>query len=86
MAPTVGRIVHYRVPEHLNSQTALMKSNGVKSSDILPAIIVRVWNEPDSPHADLINLQVFTDCGPMVPATSVHEGDQPGQWSFPPRV
>lgn len=84
MKPTVGRIVHYRVPEGIPPFEGL-RSNGINPGDILPAIIVRVWN-PDGPYADLVNLSVFTDCGPLQSVTSVHAGSGLGQWSPPPKV
>lgn len=74
MAPSVGRIVHYRVPEH----DAELRHNNVEAGELLPAIIVRVWNPT------MVQLQVFVDgpCGSKW-RTSVAHGDGPGQWHWP---
>jgi hypothetical protein len=81
--PKIGRIVRYRIPEGVKPFESF-RSNGLNEGDYLPAVVVRVWNE-DGPYADLVNLSVFTDGGGVLWATSVHEGDAPGEWSWPPR-
>lgn len=53
--PTVGRIVLVALPDTPDTQRA--KAVGA----IRPAIIVRTWNPPGSPSADMVNLMVFTD-------------------------
>lgn len=77
---TAGRIVHYRVAEFDSAE----RSNGVAPGDLLPAIVVRVWE--DSPD-HRVQLQVFTD-SPVgtVWKTSIAQGDAHGQWSWPARV
>lgn len=69
MAPTIGRIVHYHV--------------GKEGSDVRPAIITHVWETS-------VNLVIFNDGsyepGQTIPMhrTSVTEGNDEGQWSWPP--
>ncbi|MDE3097338.1 MAG: hypothetical protein KGK07_15225 [Chloroflexota bacterium] len=96
MKPTVGRIVHYVLPEHVSKRCAGM---------VRPAIVVRVWGDgisdkPAAPVADpdhgSVQLQVFTDCSNdgdacaagVMWATSVHydESGAPGTWHWPPRA
>lgn len=75
--PTVGRIVHYKVSAH---DSLAVKSNGIRQEDILPAVIVRVWNDAG------VNIKILCD-GPIdCWKTSVTMGDGEGQWSWPPRV
>jgi hypothetical protein len=75
VAPTIGRIVNYKIYE--NDLT--MMGNGVRAGDMLPAIVVRVW----TPGSTTVNLQVLTDGPVMVWKSSVSMGDIPGQWSWP---
>ncbi len=79
---TEGRIVHY------------VLASGQSKGEHRPAIIVKNWNNPNTPG--MVNLQVFTDnqndyYPPGVPgsnghmwATSVHhsEGKEPGTWHW----
>lgn len=77
--PTVGRIVHYTLPD------------GRSSGQVRPAIVVRVWDE----SYRSIQLQVFTDetndgySAGTLWKTSVAEsesgGAEPGRWHWPPR-
>lgn len=70
MAPTIGRIVHLRVAP-----------DGDVEAPFAPAVIVRVWSDT------CVNLRVFMDDN-ETPAlvTSVVEGDELGDWRWPPRV
>jgi hypothetical protein len=89
MKPTVGRLVHYVMP------------NGRSAGDVRPALIVRVWDGPGDalPPGEavpLVQLQVFTDgmndgeewATGLVWKTSVHysEANTPGTWHWPPRL
>ena len=79
--PSIGRIVHYRL------------ESGRNAGEYRPAIIVRVWTDPDgkvNPRS-LVQLQVFTDgSNDDLPcpywATSRQQGDQNGQWKWPEYV
>ena len=72
--PTIGRIVHYHVPR----DSAPL--GGGNHADVAPAVIVAVWS------ATCVNLKVLTDGPADVWKTSIVEGDQPGQWSWPPHA
>lgn len=88
--PSVGRIVHYVLPE------------GNYPGEHRPAIIVKVWgDESGNPQPDsLVNLQIFTDnVNDFITAhpggsgilwrTSVHRDEdtkEPGTYHFPERV
>lgn len=54
--------------------------NALEAGNYYPAMVVRTDLSPDS-----INLQVFLDGTDQLWATSVHEGDEPGTWAWPPR-
>jgi hypothetical protein len=86
-APTVGRIVLYRLnagdvalidrrlPEHLEHR------NAVYEGDVYPAMVVRVFDPSTT-----ANLQVFLDGDCSYWATSRTESGEPGHWSWPPRT
>src|SRR5207248_5047211 len=99
--PSVGRIVHYRLTQldvdvinrlradamkHLPAHqehadgTQIHVGNSVAAGDVYPLVITRVWNE----HG--VNGQVLLDGNDTYWATSRVEGDEPGQWQWPPRV
>lgn len=72
--PTIGRIVLYKP-----TSTDAIHFRNWKDSEVLPAIIVMVWD------ATCVNLKVF-DNGPTdALKTSVLLGDEPGQWNWPKR-
>lgn len=90
-APSVGRIVHYRLSDSdaatINARRADLPSsrgNTVAEGDAFPAVIVRVWPQ------DRVNLQVLLDGNDAHWATSVDFADEgsalPRTWSWPPRV
>jgi hypothetical protein len=54
--------------------------NPVVGGDVFAADVVRVW---DDGH---VNLQVKLDGNDTFWATSVVEGDEDGNWFWPPRV
>jgi hypothetical protein len=91
---TIGRIVHYRLSEQdvqlIDEQHPMTGADGrrnprnpVAVGQICPAMVVRIFDP--GPY---VNLQVFLDGGAGAEywATSRVEGDEPGQWSWPPRV
>jgi len=47
---------------------------------VLPAVIVRVWSDTS------VNLKVLNDEVSDFWKTSSTQGEQPGQWNWPPRV
>ncbi len=69
MAPTIGRILIYHIP------IGEMDSNNGNAD--APAIVVRVWSDT------CVNLKVFCDGAFDVWKTSVTEGTDPGEWSWP---
>lgn len=90
--PSVGRIVHYKLAQHdvvaIDRQHPMIDANGqrttrnpVSTGDVYPAMVVHVFAA-----AECANLQVFLDGDCSHWATSAPEGDEPGQWSWPPRV
>lgn len=88
-APSVGRIVHYRLSEgdasviaHQRLTVGSPQSNAAQAGDVYPAIVVRVFD----PSVTTANLQVFLDGTDSYWATSRQEGDDPGTWFWPPRV
>lgn len=56
--------------------------NTVRAGDEYPAMVVRDWNSA----ADTVNLKVLLDGDDTHWATSGIQGDEPGQWHWPPRV
>jgi hypothetical protein len=90
-APTIGRIVHYKLSGHDVSMINLesMQSFGgqgvvrspVKLGDVFPAIITRTLEGEKA-----LNLQVFLDGNHSYWATSRSEGTDHGQWTWPVRA
>lgn len=58
----------------------LHTGNEVAEGDVCAAVIVRVFSP------ETVNLQVLLDGNDAYWATSRAEGDEPGQWSWPPRA
>lgn len=56
--------------------------NSIAAGDVYPAMVVRVFD----PTSGTSNLQVLLDGNDTYWATSRKEGDEPGSWSWPPRV
>lgn len=57
--------------------------NHVAVGEPFPMMIVKVWTASDG---GAVNGQVFLDGCDVYWAQGVGEGDQPGQWSVPPRT
>lgn len=84
--PSVGRIVHYVLPE-----------SSRRSGEIRPAIITRVWSKiEDVASPGMSNLSVFQDQSDdfgdsvfnarMQGSVLYDESGKPGTWHWPPRV
>lgn len=88
--PTVGRIVHYRLSEYDVAQISARRAPGTANSgnsvmvgEVCAAVVVRTWG---ADPGCAVNLQVLLDGDDSYWATSRCGGDDPGQWSYPPRV
>lgn len=94
-APTIGRIVHYRLNdpdaqkiEQRRLDTRAHQSPGFNAAhcgDVYPAMVVRVWSDTT------VNLQVHLDGADTYWRTSATLGDSEdendtGVWFWPPRV
>ena len=100
MVPTIGRSVHYRVTaeealatnkrrEDARQNRDKMREerpgfqahigNMISEGEAVPMTITQVW--PTN-----VNGQAILDGNDSLWVTSVEEGDQPGQWQWPPRV
>jgi len=60
--------------------------NRATVGDVLPMMICRVWPNEFGTEHDGVNGQVFLDGCDVLWVTSVGEGNNPGQWVWPPRV
>jgi hypothetical protein len=87
--PTIGRTVLYRLSDddarRITQQRANngTRGNVVEEGQVFPAVVVRIF--PGNPHG-VVNLKVLLDGPDEFWATSRHEGDEPGTWSWPERV
>lgn len=72
---------------HRTERTGAMVhiGNPVKSGDVYPMVIVRVWSD-DPDYDTAIQGQVLLDGSDTLWVTSRQQGDLPGQWFEPPRV
>lgn len=78
--PSVGRIVHYKLASHDKPEDF----NFMRLGESVAAVIVRVWS---TNGLCTCNLKLLHDGPePALWRTSVEMGDEPGQWSWPPRV
>ena len=93
--PTPGRIVNVVMSEDLARRAnrgrteaghATKTGNTVREGDVLPMIIVKVWN--DTPDA-MLNGQIFLDGNDTLWASSINHNDsaaasrEPGTWEWP---
>jgi hypothetical protein len=69
--PSLGRVVIYTLTE---LDKTLFSNNGASEC---PATIVRVWDN------GMVNLRLQNDGEGSPWRTSIHQGDQPGQWNWP---
>lgn len=72
--PVVGRIVMFKLPAHEVNES-------VNYAPVLPAVIVRVFNE----ETGCCNLKLLNDGPADIWKTSAIRGDSEGQWSWPTR-
>ncbi len=90
MAPTVGRIVHYKLSEtdvqriwqHRAEQTGC-HGNPVSPGEVVPMIIAVVWPNEYGENVPGVNGQAFLDGNDSLWVTSAKEGMEAGQWSWP---
>jgi hypothetical protein len=93
--PSVGRVVHYRlavrdimkIRDLAVAGIPLTAANGHSEGQVVPAVIVRVFDENGSVGAGASNLKVMVD-GQVADlwVTSATRGDKNGQWNWPARV
>ncbi|WP_457028091.1 hypothetical protein [Kitasatospora sp. P5_F3] len=57
--------------------------NHAEAGQTFPAMIARIWDTNPAPGC---NLQVVLDGTDTYWATSRHEGTEPGNWAWPPRI
>lgn len=82
MIPTIGRTVIYQTTEE---QRKYMEESGTCNTQLsLPATIVFVWGYDEKA---VVNLKVHVDgATPDLWVTSVVQGNNEGEWHWPPRV
>lgn len=90
MLPTIGQIVLYRLSEYDAKNIDVRQPqadeaggylrNPVAEGQVLPAVVVATFGGAAA------NLKVLLDGAGDYWATSRTEGDQPGQWSWPPKA
>lgn len=101
MLPTIGRIVHYQLSQYdadaINKRRADWQvncrengtpqtghvahvGNSAAEGQYFPAVVVASWG------GTTVNLQVILDGTDTYWATSRHEGDEPGTWTWPPKA
>jgi hypothetical protein len=84
--PTIGRVVLYKLSEddarHVQQQRSHdgTTANMTGAGRTYPAVVVSTFG------GEAVNLQVLLDGPDSFWATSRHEGDEPGMWTWPPRV
>lgn len=59
--------------------------NHASPGDVLPLVIVRVWPDEFGAGKPGVNGQVLLDGNDTLWVTSAAEGNEAGQWSWPPR-
>jgi hypothetical protein len=77
--PSIGRIVHYKLSAQ-DVEEYSSSLNGMRVGDACAAIVVRAFGGTSA------NLRLLLDGREIGWVTSAPEGDQPGQWSWPPRT
>ena len=90
MTITPGRIVLYRIHEY-DIQGRKFTGNQPYAGDIVPLIIVRVWDNEfyeNGVGKPGVTGQLILDCTEpsTLWVTSKREGEQNGMWFWPPRV
>lgn len=88
MKPSLGRNVLYKLSESdvqwIDANVSSAGRNPVRAGQVYPAQVVAVFD----PSVSTANLKVLLDGGAGAEywATSRIEGDEPCQWSWPPRA
>lgn len=87
-APTIGRIVHYRLSDQDVEQVAELRretgrqGNTARPGDVYPAIVVRTFGDSLG-----VNLRVMLDGPDTLWVTSRgYSVETPGCWFWPPRI
>lgn len=88
MKPTIGRIVHYRLTENdiEKSKFGYDNCNPHSVGQIVPLLIVVVWEHEFGQNKPGVNGQAFLDGAHSLWITSAGEGDTPGTWHWPEKV
>ncbi len=80
MKPTIGRIVHYKLPADISSKSG---QNPHQAGQEVPMIIVVVWPNEYGPGHEGVNGQAFLDGNESLWVTSAKEGNGNGEWHWP---
>ena len=84
--PAVGRIVHVTLSadlaQSINREPGF-RGNAHCEGEVYPMIIARVWPKETYSDGLTVNGQLVLDGVGTFWMTSVHYGDQPGQWRWP---
>lgn len=78
MKPSLGRIVIYNTTEADRQKMKDMPNCNVQEK--LPAVIVAVWGDTEE---SAVNINVQLDGEGNLWKTSVHKGENEGNWNFP---
>jgi hypothetical protein len=84
---TYGASIHGRMEENawpVGAQAHI--GNHQQAGDVVPLVIVRVWPDEGGVGIPGVNGQALLDGNDVLWVTSAHEGTEPGQWQWPPRV
>lgn len=60
--------------------------NPVATGNVVSAIVTAVWPDEDGPGTFGVNAQAFLDGSDSFWVLSAKQGDEPGQWNWPPKV
>ena len=60
--------------------------NRVIKGHVFPMVVCVVWPDEHGTNLYGVNGQVLLDGNDSVWVTSARQGDEPGQWNWPPRV
>lgn len=60
--------------------------NPVNAGDVVPLIVVKVWPNEYGPGIPGVNGRAILDGSDSLWVTSIKEGNEAGQWSWPPKA